>query len=37
LRIRWWDWDDAAILEHVDDLTSTDLDAFTRRYDPPRP
>jgi acetyltransferase-like isoleucine patch superfamily enzyme len=37
LRIRWWDWDDAAILERVDDLTSNDLDAFTRKYDPPRP
>jgi acetyltransferase-like isoleucine patch superfamily enzyme len=34
LRIRWWEWDDAAILERVDDLTSTDLDAFTRKYDP---
>ncbi len=33
LRIRWWEWDDAAILERVEDLTNTDLDAFTRKYD----
>ncbi|HXB66324.1 MAG TPA: CatB-related O-acetyltransferase [Solirubrobacteraceae bacterium] len=34
LRIRWWDWQEEAVLERIDDLTSTDLDAFTRKYDP---
>jgi len=34
LRIRWWDWDDAVVLERVDDLTSNDLVAFTHKYDP---
>ncbi len=37
LRIRWWEWDDEAILERVDELTGTDLDGFTRRYDPAGP
>ncbi len=36
LRIRWWDWDDADILERIDELTGTDLDAFAARYDPAR-
>lgn len=33
LRIQWWDWDDAVVLERVDDLTSSDLVAFTQKYD----
>jgi len=34
LRIRWWDWEDAVVLERVDELTSNDLTAFAQRYDP---
>jgi virginiamycin A acetyltransferase len=34
LRIRWWDWEEEVVLERIDDLTSADLDAFTRKYDP---
>jgi chloramphenicol O-acetyltransferase type B len=34
LRIRWWDWDDAVVIERIDELTSTDLAAFTQKYDP---
>ena len=34
LRIRWWDWDDTVVLERIDDLTSNDLVAFTRKYEP---
>jgi acetyltransferase-like isoleucine patch superfamily enzyme len=34
LRIRWWDWDDTVVLERIDDLTSNDLAAFTRKYEP---
>ncbi len=34
LRIAWWEWPDELVLERVDELTSTDLVAFTRRYDP---
>jgi len=33
-RIRWWDWSDALVLERIDELTSDDLVAFTRKYDP---
>jgi acetyltransferase-like isoleucine patch superfamily enzyme len=36
LRIRWWDWDDALVRERIDELTSADLAAFTRKYDPSR-
>jgi hypothetical protein len=34
LRIRWWDWTVEQVTERADDLTSTDLEAFVRRYDP---
>ncbi len=34
LRIRWWDWDDALVVERVDQLTGNDLLTFTRTYDP---
>jgi acetyltransferase-like isoleucine patch superfamily enzyme len=34
LRIKWWDWEDAVVLERVDDLASNDLLAFTQKYDP---
>jgi acetyltransferase-like isoleucine patch superfamily enzyme len=34
LRIRWWDWEDEAVLERVDELASNDLAAFTQKYDP---
>jgi acetyltransferase-like isoleucine patch superfamily enzyme len=33
LRIGWWDWDDATVLARIDELTSTDLEAFARKYD----
>jgi acetyltransferase-like isoleucine patch superfamily enzyme len=33
-RIRWWDWSDALVLERIEELTSDDLAAFTRKYDP---
>jgi acetyltransferase-like isoleucine patch superfamily enzyme len=33
LRIRWWDWDDAVVRARIDELTSTDLVAFTHKYD----
>jgi acetyltransferase-like isoleucine patch superfamily enzyme len=34
LRIRWWEWDDAVVLERIDELTNNDLLAFTQKYDP---
>jgi len=34
LRIAWWDWDDATILERVDELCCPDVAAFCARYDP---
>ncbi len=34
LRIRWWDWDDSLVHERMEELTSTELAAFTRKYDP---
>lgn len=34
LRIRWWDWEEAVVLERIDDVTSNDLVAFTQKYDP---
>jgi hypothetical protein len=34
LRIRWWDWEDALVIERVAELTGKDLLGFTRRYDP---
>jgi acetyltransferase-like isoleucine patch superfamily enzyme len=33
LRIRWWDWSDTLVLERINELTSNDLLAFTRKYD----
>jgi len=36
LRIRWWDWDEATVLERVAELASDDLEAFTQKYDPLR-
>lgn len=33
LRIRWWDWDDAVVRARIDELASTDLVAFTQKYD----
>jgi acetyltransferase-like isoleucine patch superfamily enzyme len=34
LRIRWWDWEDELVRARVKELAGTDLEAFTRRYDP---
>jgi acetyltransferase-like isoleucine patch superfamily enzyme len=34
LRIRWWNWSDDVVLEHVEELTSNDLAAFARKHDP---
>jgi virginiamycin A acetyltransferase len=34
LRVRWWDWDDAVVIERAEELTSDDLTAFTQKYDP---
>jgi acetyltransferase-like isoleucine patch superfamily enzyme len=34
LRIRWWDWDDAVVIDRVNELTGDDLAAFTQKYDP---
>jgi acetyltransferase-like isoleucine patch superfamily enzyme len=34
LRVRWWDWDDAVVVERVEELTGDDLTAFTQKYDP---
>jgi len=36
LRIRWWDWPTDVVKEHVDLLSSPDLDAFIARFDPDR-
>ena len=34
LRVRWWDWDDAVVIERAEELTGDDLTAFTQKYDP---
>jgi acetyltransferase-like isoleucine patch superfamily enzyme len=34
LRIRWWDWPTEVVKEHVDALSSPDIDAFIARFDP---
>jgi acetyltransferase-like isoleucine patch superfamily enzyme len=34
LRIRWWDWPTERVKEHVDALSSPDVDAFIARFDP---
>jgi hypothetical protein len=34
LRIRWWDWDDATVIDRADELTGDDLAAFAQKYDP---
>jgi acetyltransferase-like isoleucine patch superfamily enzyme len=36
LRIRWWDWDDAAVHAAVDELNSERIDAFIAKHDPAR-
>jgi acetyltransferase-like isoleucine patch superfamily enzyme len=36
LRIRWWDWPTDTVSEHVDALSSPDVDAFIARFDPGR-
>jgi acetyltransferase-like isoleucine patch superfamily enzyme len=36
LRIRWWDWPTEKVKEHVELLTSPDIDAFIARFDPSR-
>jgi carbonic anhydrase/acetyltransferase-like protein (isoleucine patch superfamily) len=36
LRIRWWDWPTEKVKEHVELLTSPDVDAFIARFDPAR-
>lgn len=33
LRIKWWDWPTATVLERVDDLNGGPLDAFIEKYD----
>jgi hypothetical protein len=33
LRIRWWEWPDAMIREHVGDVCSDDIAGFIERYD----
>ena len=35
LRIRWWEWEDAVVLERIDELTGDDLEAFTQKFDLP--
>jgi acetyltransferase-like isoleucine patch superfamily enzyme len=37
LRIRWWDWEDAVVIERIDELASDDLLSFTQKYDPTVP
>lgn len=32
-RIAWWNWDDAAVAERVDDICSPDVDGFIAKYD----
>jgi acetyltransferase-like isoleucine patch superfamily enzyme len=34
LRIKWWDWPTEQVVEHVDALSSPDIDGFIRRFDP---
>jgi virginiamycin A acetyltransferase len=34
LRIRWWDWPKEKVTEHVDLLSSPDVDGFIARFDP---
>jgi len=34
LRVRWWNWDDAVVIERAEELTGDDLTAFTQKYDP---
>jgi acetyltransferase-like isoleucine patch superfamily enzyme len=36
LRIAWWDWPIETVLEHVPELSSSDLDDFIARFDPAR-
>jgi acetyltransferase-like isoleucine patch superfamily enzyme len=36
LRIRWWDWPTEKVKEHVELLSSPDIDAFIARFDPAR-
>ncbi|HEV2787187.1 MAG TPA: CatB-related O-acetyltransferase, partial [Solirubrobacteraceae bacterium] len=34
LRIRWWDWPTETVRQHVDLISSPDVDAFIARFDP---
>jgi acetyltransferase-like isoleucine patch superfamily enzyme len=34
LRIRWWDWPTERVKQHVDALSSPDIDAFVAQFDP---
>lgn len=34
LRIRWWDWDDALVTAHADQIHSPDVAAFVAGHDP---
>jgi acetyltransferase-like isoleucine patch superfamily enzyme len=36
LRIRWWDWPTEKVRQHVDALSSPDVDAFIAQFDPGR-
>lgn len=36
LRIAWWDWPIQTVLEHVPELSSSDLGDFIARFDPAR-
>ena len=36
LRIRWWDWPTEKVKEHIELLTSPDIDAFIAHFDPSR-
>jgi hypothetical protein len=33
-RIRWWEWPLEEVLEHLDELQSSDLTGFIARHDP---
>jgi chloramphenicol O-acetyltransferase type B len=34
LRIRWWDWTESKVMQHVDQLRSPEIDRFISRHDP---
>jgi serine acetyltransferase len=34
LRIKWWDWPTERVKQHVDALSSPDIDAFVAQFDP---